>query len=140
MVRLSRIVVCVWGVILTVSGLILWSIYTKNKDSDLIGLAFGMVAYTYGPLLGVLMGALLPVKVSGKGLMVGTILSVLLVAWFRPELMIILESIGLEGVAQTLISWRPKLASEWFFPINAGLTLIAGILGGYFMNSKKEGQ
>ena len=129
MVRKSRIAVCVWGVILTLAGLVLWWIYTNNKDSDLIGLAFGMVAYTYGPLLGVLMAALLPLRPSTRGLVVGTFLSVCLVAWFRPELMIVLRSIGMEDLADWLTLYRPVLASEWFFPLNAALTYFAGVIG-----------
>ncbi len=78
MVKISRIAVLIWGVILTLAGLLLWEIYRRNDDSDLIGLAFGMVAYTYGPLLGVLLAALIPWRVSGRGLVVGTTLSVLL--------------------------------------------------------------
>ena len=129
MVRKSRVAVCLWGVILTLAGLVLWWIYTNNKDSDLIGLAFGMVAYTYGPLLGILLAALLPAKTSTKGLFVGTLLSVSLVAWFRPELMIVLQSLGMEGLAGWLTDSRPRLASEWFFPLNAGLTYLAGVIG-----------
>ncbi len=132
MVRISRIAVLIWGVVLTLAALLLWIIYRRNDDSDLIGLAFGMVAYTYGPLLGVLLAALIPWRTSGTGLMVGTFLSILLVAYFRPELMSILEMIGQEGLAQALIDSRPPLASEWFFPFNALLTLASGIVGGLF--------
>jgi SSS family transporter len=129
MVRKSRIAVCLWGVILTLAGLGLWWIYTNNEDSDLIGLAFGMVAYTYGPLLGVLMASLLPWRASTKGLIIGAFLSVGLVAWFRPELMIVLQSLGMEGLASWLTDSRPELASEWFFPLNAALTYFAGVIG-----------
>lgn len=137
MVKKSRIAVCIWGVVLTVAGLVLWWIHSKNEDSDLIGLAFGMVAYTYGPLLGVLMAALLPWKSSTTGLVVGTVMSVLLVAWFRPELMIILDQLGMSGFADLLTSSRPKLASEWFFPLNAAITYFCGFIGGYFSKTKE---
>ena len=132
MVKISRIAVLIWGVILTLAGLLLWEIYQRNEDSDLIGLAFGMVAYTYGPLLGVLLAALIPWRASGLGLVVGTCFSVLLVAYFRPELVSILEMTGQKNLAETLIYSRPKLASEWFFPINALLTLVCGLVGGQF--------
>lgn len=138
MVRLSRIVVCIWGVILTAAGLGLWAVYENNKDSDLIGLAFGMVAYTYGPLLGVLAAAILPVKVSTKGLIAGTILSVLLVSWFRPELPLVLEACGLADWAEQLIGCRPELTSEWFFPLNASITLCCGWLAGFLCPSKSS--
>ena len=136
MVRLSRIVVCVWGVILTAAGLGLWVVYKKNPDSDLIGLAFGMVAYTYGPLLGVLAAAILPLRVSTKGLILGTIISVLLVSWFRPELPLLLDSIGLAAWAQQVIVLRPELTSEWFFPLNASITLLCGWLGSLLGSSE----
>ena len=136
MVRLSRIVVCVWGVILTAAGLGLWVVYKKNPDSDLIGLAFGIVAYTYGPLLGVLAAAILPIKVSTKGLILGTILSVLLVSWFRPELPLALEAMGLAAWAQNIILLRPELTSEWFFPFNASITLLCGWLGALLGSSE----
>ncbi len=132
MVNLSRIAVCVWGVILTVAGLILWTVYERNPDSDLIGLAFGMVAYTYGPLLGVLLAALVPYRASIHGLIIGALLSILLVSWFRPELPLILESLSMSGFAEMIVDSRPKLASEWFFPINASLTLLCGLLLGGF--------
>ena len=132
MVRLSRIVVCIWGVALTLAGLGLWVVYENNEDSDLIGLAFGMVAYTYGPLLGVLAAAILPIKVETKGLIAGTIISVLLVSWFRPELPLILGAVGLTSIADLLVSCRPNLSSEWFFPLNASLTLYGGWLAGRF--------
>jgi len=136
MVKKSRVAVCIWGVVLTLSGLILWWIYSKNEDSDLIGLAFGMVAYTYGPLLGVLIAALFPWRSSTGGLIVGTVMSVMLVAWFRPELMIILDSIGMESFAESLVESRPKLASEWFFPLNAAITYLCGFVGGQFAARK----
>jgi len=136
MVKISRIAVLIWGVILTLAGLLLWQIYQRNEDSDLIGLAFGMVAYTYGPLLGVLMAALIPWRASGIGLVVGTCLSVLLVAYFRPEMISILEMLGQNDVAKALVDSRPKLASEWFFPINALITLGSGLIGGLFKRDK----
>jgi len=100
-------------------------------------LAFGMVAYTYGPLLGVLAAAILPLRVSTKGLILGTIISVLLVSWFRPELPLLLDSIGLAAWAQQVIVLRPELTSEWFFPLNASMTLLCGWLGGLLGSSEE---
>ena len=136
MVRLSRIVVCIWGVLLTGAGLLLWQVYQNNPDSDLIGLAFGMVAYTYGPLMGVLLAAILPFRVHISGLVVGTFLSVLLVSWFRPELPMLLDLAGLKSLSEAIISSRPALTSEWFFPLNASLTLVCGVLS-FFLLGKK---
>ena len=139
MVRLSRIGVCAWGVILTLAALLLWVAYTNNRDSDLIGLAFGMVAYTYGPLLGVLLAALVPWRTNTAGLVVGTLCSVCLVAFFRPELGILLHGAGLDAVADSLSALKEqvKLASEWFFPLNAVLTLGCGLVGGLVSNDPR---
>ncbi|MBK1830757.1 hypothetical protein JIN77_08470 [Verrucomicrobiaceae bacterium R5-34] len=133
MVRLSRIVVCIWGVILTAAALLLWVVYQRNPDSDLIGLAFGMVAYTYGPLLGVLLAAIIPLRSHVVGLVIGTMASVLLVSWFRPELPMLLDVAGLKDLSEAVIGSRPSLASEWFFPVNASLTLVCGLLSGLFV-------
>ncbi|MFK7909042.1 MAG: hypothetical protein AB8F34_00410 [Akkermansiaceae bacterium] len=132
MVKISRIAVSIWGVILTLASMGLWVAYTSDPKNDLIGLAFGMVAYTYGPLLGVLLAAILPLRASTMGLIVGTCMSVLLVSWFRPELPLILNLCGLEGMELMVVESRPTLASEWFFPLNAILTLICGLVGGLF--------
>jgi len=130
MVFISRIAVVIWGILLTVAALILGVIRANNPDSDLIKLAFGMLAYTYGPLLGILLASLVKWKVSPVGLMVGTIFSMLLVSWFRPELVSILELFHLPDLAKAIVESRPKLASEWFFPLNAGITLLCGLVGG----------
>lgn len=138
MVKISRIAVLIWGALLTLAALLLWLIYKQNEDSDLIGLAFGMVAYTYGPLLGILLAALIPWRTSGAGLVVGTCFSVLLVAYFRPEVVSILEILNKTELAKMLIDSRPKLTSEWFFPVNAAITLACGLLGGLLKTGSRR--
>jgi len=135
MVRWSRIAVCVWGVILTASALGMWAVHERNEDSDLIGLAFGMVAYTYGPLLGVLLAAIFPFRSHISGLLLGSLFSVILVSWFRPELPLILESLDFKSLADAVKASRPRWASEWFFPVNAALTLGCGMLAGLIFGS-----
>jgi hypothetical protein len=83
-----------------------------------------------------LAAAILPLKVDTKGLIVGTVLSVLLVSWFRPELPLILGALGLTSYADLLVGCRPNLSSEWFFPLNASLTLFGGWLAGLFGGRK----
>ena len=137
----SRIAVCIWGVILTVVTLGLWNAYMSGEAKDLIGLAFGMVAYTFGPLLGILLAAIfLTGRNLTPGLIVGSSLSVFFVAWFRPEILTVLESLKMDDVAKFVIASRPELASEWFFPINAGLTLLCGWLGKLILDGLAESQ
>lgn len=145
MVMYSRIAVCVWGVILTVASLVMWYVYQNNNDSDLIGLAFGMIAYTYGPILGILLAAIIPLRVSTVGLLVGTCLSILLVLWFRPEIILLVEFfdlkeidfLSIEDLSKSIKDSRPKLASEWFFPVNALITLFLGLIFGGFKKRTK---
>ena len=101
-----------------------------------------MVAYTYGPLLGVLLAALIPWRTSCKGLIVGTLCSICLVAFFRPELGQVLEWLRMDSVGATLADWKGKvkLASEWFFPLNACLTLGCGLLGGLLSKQENESE
>lgn len=128
MVFRSRIAVAIWGVILSLVSFGLWEAHQAG-NKDLIGLAFGMVAYTFGPLLGVLLTAIFFRGVPVKGLIVGVFLSIALVAWFRPEILLILNSMNLPELAAAVEASRPDWASEWFFPINAGLTVLCGWLG-----------
>ncbi|MGD7653894.1 MAG: sodium:solute symporter family transporter [Verrucomicrobiales bacterium] len=123
MVRRSRIAVCVWAVLLTVFTVFLASGYGKSENKNLIDLAFGMVAYTYGPLLGVLLAAILPGRKSLNGLFLGVVASILFVTWVRPELGQIMVAFGMGGVADWLASVSPKLAFAWFYPVNAAITL-----------------
>lgn len=133
----SRIAVCIWGVVLTAVTLGLWVVYDRSEDSDLIGLAFGMVAYTFGPLLGILLAAIfLKGQHLAPGLIVGSLLSVFFVAWFRPEILAFFEQIQLPAVAAWIEESRWKLASEWFFPINAGLTFVSGWIGSLILSKK----
>jgi len=136
MVRLSRVAVCVWGGILTVAALTLWEVRKNNPDTDLIKLAFGMVAYTYGPLLGILLAAILPIRTHLWGLLVGVVFSVLLVSWFRPEIPSLLIALDYKQLADAFVVSRPGVASEWFFPLNAIFTLVCGIIGGLLVSKK----
>jgi SSS family solute:Na+ symporter len=128
MVRRSRIMVVVWASILSGFAILLAGGYSQNANKNLIDLAFGMVAYTYGPLLGILLAAILPGRRSLNGLIAGVIVSILIVAWVRPELRQLLASMGADELAASLLESRPKLADPWFYPINVGVTLIGAFL------------
>jgi len=97
-----------------------------------------MVAYTYGPLLGILLAAILPVRTHLWGLLVGVVCSVFLVSWFRPEIPSLLIALDYKQLADAFVASRPALASEWFFPLNAMITLVCGMIGGFFFSSKTK--
>jgi len=131
MVKLSRIGVIIWGVILSGFSILMWTLYKANPDdNNLITLAFGMVAYTFGPLLGILAASLIPLRSSFWGILLGSILSILLVAIYRPELPNLLDFIGISSLADTLRENNAPFTSSWFFPINALITLGCGLLLG----------
>lgn len=128
MVRRSRIVVAAWGVLLSLVAIVLAAGYSENENKNLIDLAFGMVAYTYGPLLGILMAAILPGNRSLPGLFAGVITSILVVAWVRPELAQLLSAMGFDGISKEISESKPPLAFPWFYPICALITLGGAML------------
>jgi solute:Na+ symporter, SSS family len=128
MVARSRMMVVVWAVVLSGVAILLAGGYAKSENKNLIDLAFGMVAYTYGPLLGILFAAILPGRRSLNGLVAGVVVSVLIVAWVRPELSQILASVGADDLAKLLMESRPKIADPWFYPINTAITLLGACL------------
>ena len=52
---------------------------------DVVKLAFGMISYTTGPMLGMFLASLLTPKASARGLSIGFFLSFFLVASLRPD-------------------------------------------------------
>jgi SSS family transporter len=128
MVFRSRMAVVIWAVILSGVAILLAGGYAQSDNKNLIDLAFGMVAYTYGPLLGVLLAAILPGRRNLYGLYAGVAVSILIVAWVRPELGQILSAIHLGDLAKTLSDFRPEIAFPWFYPINGAITFLGACL------------
>ncbi len=124
MVRRSRIAVVIWAVILSGFAILLSGGYAQSDNKNLIDLAFGMVAYTYGPLLGILLAAIVPGRRNIGGLFVGVAVSMMVVAWIRPELAQLLTAIGAPGPAETITNSRPQIAFPWFYPVNAAITFL----------------
>jgi len=100
-------------------------------------LAFGMISYTTGPMLGMFLASLFTPKASVKGLSLGFALSFALVAYLRPDFYQILlnfDLISFEDVAQ----WSglkvdgEKLGiiinTAWAWPVTVFLTWGCGIL------------
>ncbi len=76
-VRASRVIVVIWGILLT--GFAIYCDVLARSYADLIQFALAMAAYTYGALLGTFLLAFLPTRRDDLGLMWGVPLSVLTV-------------------------------------------------------------
>ncbi len=84
-VRASRVIVLIWGVLLTAFAV--YCDVIARSYADLIQFALAMAAYTYGALLGAFLLAFLPTKRDDLGLMWGVPLSMLTVFalnWHQP--------------------------------------------------------
>ncbi|MEM7011112.1 MAG: hypothetical protein AAF585_06470 [Verrucomicrobiota bacterium] len=120
MVWISRAMVCGWGVALVGVAILLHVVYEMG-EKNLIGFAFRMVAYTYGPMLGILLLAVLPVKRSTLGIIIGTVISVALAAYAMPDVYNLLTKLGGENSGSPV-----KIPFPWFFPLNAAITFLCG--------------
>jgi solute:Na+ symporter, SSS family len=140
LVRLSRILVVVWGGILTSFTFVLFAVKEKTQV-PILPLAFGMTTYTVGPLLGMFLIALLGKgRGSVKGLIAGAVLSSVLVLFVRTDVWVLFMSDPLahwlaqlptyELVEGTPDSVRPTFASEWMWPITTFLTMGMGWIFG----------
>lgn len=97
-VRASRVIVLVWGVLVTAFAI--YCDVLAQSYADLIQFALAMAAYTYGALLGVFLLAFLPTKRDDLGLMWGVPLSMLTVFalnWHQavPQAIVVVASVVL---------------------------------------------
>ncbi|MEM6822500.1 MAG: sodium/solute symporter [Verrucomicrobiota bacterium] len=121
--RISRILVCCWGILLAGFAI---ALDQMRGDINMVNLAFGMVAYTYGPLLGILCLALLPRKIEMGSMLVGALVAVLITIWARPEMYTILTNFGV--LDSTSPSWKPSFHYAWLYPITCLVTLGIGLI------------
>ncbi len=122
----SRIAVVVWGAALAAAAFVLYAIKTFG-NIDILSLAFGMVAYTYGPMLGIFLLAIARIPARIEGLWLGVGLSILLTAAVRPDFYVILRSMGLIS-PETMVAIRPAISFVWLYPITCLLTISCGAL------------
>ncbi len=126
LIRQSRIAIVAWGIALILVAIGLQAV---RGHINLLSLAFGMVTYTYGPMLGAFLLALSPIRRDIRGVWIGAVLSILLVLWVRPDLYNILVAFGcLTPEAAT--SLRPAINFAWLYPVTCLITLGCGILFG----------
>ncbi len=121
MVWHSRIMVVSWGLALSLFAIVLNVIYQMG-EKNLIDLAFRMVAYTYGPMLGILLLAILPVRSNTLGIILGSIVSVLFAALVLPDLYNLLKAMGFENAKSPFAG----IPFPWFYPLNAAVTFFFG--------------
>jgi SSS family transporter len=122
MVRQSRVLVALWGVVLALCAL---GLESMREGTNLVSLAFGMVSYTYGPLLGVLLLALSPWKPRMWGLWLGFGLSVAVTLYVRPDAYWVAEKVV--GVSpEVMRGFRPDLIYAWLYPLTCGVMVFCG--------------
>ena len=126
LVRQSRVCVVLWGLALIAVAIGLQAV---RGEINLLSLAFGMVTYTYGPMLGAFLLALSPIRRDIRGVLIGSALSILLVLWVRPDLYNILAAFQVLTPEQAAVL-RPKFNFAWLYPITCLITLACGILLG----------
>ncbi len=113
LVRVSRLMVIVWGAIL--AGMA-WQF--SSTELDLVTLAFSMTTYTWGPMLGLFMLSIASKRYRVRHVGRAVALSVAVVlAINEPEM--------LNPVFGTLYE-APLLAWPWLFPIGALTCFLAG--------------
>lgn len=126
LLRQSRIAVIFWGVFLAGAAVLIYAIKTYG-NLDILSLAFGMVAYTYGPMLGIFLLALSGRKVALHGLWLGVGLSLLLTAVVRPDFYVLLRGMGLL-TPEAMQAARPGVSFVWLYPVTCLLTVTCGVL------------
>ena len=104
---------------------------------NVVVLAFGMISYTTGPMLGMFLASLLTPKASVKGLAIGFVISFLLVASLRPDFYQILLNYDLITF-ETALRWSFLsdnngslgiiINTVWAWPVTVFVTWGFGIL------------
>lgn len=131
---LSRCLIIAWGILLSLFAVELDSLRGRV---NVVVLAFGMISYTTGPMLGMFLAALLSPRASTLGLSLGFLLSFLLVAYLRPDFYQVLinfdvitmkQALEWNGLAETGGKLAPKINTAWAWPVTVFLTWGCGVL------------
>ena len=124
-VRASRVIVLIWGILLT--GFAIYCDTIARQFGDLIQFALAMAAYTYGALLGTFLLAFLPTKRDDLGLMWGVPLSMLTVFafnWHQPvsQWMVLLACVFM--VAQAFRRFRNEPQKVLYVGLACGMVML----------------
>jgi len=131
---LSRLLVLIWGILLSAFAVELDSLRGKV---NVVVLAFGMISYTTGPMLGIFLASLLTPKAGIKGLTLGFFISFALVAYIRPDFYQILINFDLLTLEKA-VEWsflevkddtlKPIIHTAWAWPVTVFITWGCGCL------------
>ena len=138
----SRLLVVIWGVVLTGFTLLL-SVAQNAQNIPILPLAFKMTSYTVGPMLGIFVCSILG-KGSFRGLMTGCLISFLAVLFVQTDIWNLLIKMDLlsaanfqkfptfeiDIVGNTL---RPKVLFAWMWPLTFAITMACGL---FFSNKR----
>ncbi len=129
----SRLLVIFWGITLSAFAIELDSLRGKV---NVVVLAFGMISYTTGPMLGMFLAALFSPRVQAKGLALGFLFSFALVAYLRPDFYLILINYDIISQEQAL-QWsglkevdgklKPTIHTAWAWPVTVFITWGTGL-------------
>ncbi len=140
LLRVSRYLVVIWGIILSFCAI---GLDELRGNINMVDLAFGMIAYTTGPLLGLFLAALLANRrrSSARGLLIGCIISIFMVLLVRTDIYNILINLSWTSVEKLFeYNWLPievEVTSSkispiihyaWMWPVTCLITLGAGLL------------
>jgi SSS family transporter len=130
----SRFLVLFWGIALSAFAIQLNSL---RGNVNVVNLAFGMISYTTGPMLGMFLAALFTPQARTAGLAAGFALSFLLVAYIRPDFYQILINFDIfsardaaewNGIGEEGGGLKPILHSAWAWPVTVFITWGCGLL------------
>jgi len=137
LVNRSRVLVILWGIILTAFT---FGLDALSDRIPILPLAFGMTSYTVGPILAIFLAAMFG-KGHFRGLFVGAVLSFFLVMFCRTDVWILLFKIealaGLPEIMANLPSYKlsadgssisSTFAYVWLWPVTTLLTFVCGLL------------
>lgn len=138
----SRWLVVMWGIGLTLFTLLLVKV---SEGVAVLPLAFGMTAYTMGPLLGLFFAAMIG-RASARGLIIGVVTSFLLVLLIRVDIWVLMVG-DWKWLAETLArlptydltksvlangeikyGLKPVYYFGWAWPLTTILTVACGML------------
>jgi len=122
----SKVLVVAWGLILTGFTYLL---YLAKDEIPILPLAFGMTAYTMGPMLAMFLCSLRG-RGSFRGLLIGSVISFVLTMLVRTDIWVLLLKFG--WVEPTLTASRGSVDSiysyVWMWPLSTVVTLVCGTL------------